>query len=226
MNLLATLLIIAGSGVLAMIALNLINILQAGSKKPDGRTMAQILGVDPEDATYNDVEKLSRSEKMQLFYAAPAPDFTSLNGEYSARLLSGGILGGSSAYFTHHIFPTGRLTLRTRWIGKGFKSEGESTGTGYNIFTDNTGGSSKILRIRKIKTYLAPTRIGKTGKPSFHIDYSELNSGAVHSMRDEVRQINQNLFIGAGYMGLGGGPSNPAPFALIGPPKPWEGADQ
>ena len=44
-------------------------------------------------------------------------------------------------------------------------------------------------------------------------------------MRDEIRQINDNLFIGAGYMGLGGGPINPAPFALIGPPKPWVGPD-
>ena len=80
-----------------MIALNIINIFQAGSKKPDGRTMAQILGLDPEDATYEDVERLSRREKMQLFYAAPPPDFNSLNGEYSAKLLSGGVLGGSSA---------------------------------------------------------------------------------------------------------------------------------
>lgn len=226
MNFLATLFYIAVTGILAMIALNLINILQAGSKKPDGRTMDQILGVDPEDAAYDDVEKLSRKEKMQLFYAAPAPDYNSLNGEYSARLLSGGVLGGSSAYFTHHIFPTGRLTLKTKWIGKGFKSEGKNTGTGYNIFTDNAGGTSKTLRIRKIKTYMAPTRIGKTEKLSFQIDYSEFNSGVIHSMRDEVRQINKNLFICAGYMGLGGGPVNPAPFALIGPPEPWKGADK
>jgi hypothetical protein len=45
-------------------------------------------------------------------------------------------------------------------------------------------------------------------------------------MRDEIRQINDTLFIGAGYMGLGGGPINPAPFALIGPPKPWVGPDR
>ena len=226
MNFLTTLFIIAIIGVLTMIALNIINILQAGSKKPDGRTMGEILGLDPVDATYDDVEKLSRSEKMQLFYAASVPDFTSLNGEYSARLLSGGVLGGSSAYFTHHIFPTGRLTFKTRWIGKGFKSEGENQGTGYNIFEDTSGGKSRTLRIRKIKTTMGPTRIGKTGKRSFQIDYSEFNSGAVHSMRDEVRQINKNLFIGVGYMGLGGGPANPAPFALIGPPEPWKGPDK
>jgi hypothetical protein len=226
MNLIVIFFYIVVIGILVMIALNITNIIQAGSRKPDGRTMAQILGVDPNDATYDDIEKLSRKEKMQLFYTAPAPDFNSLNGEYSARLLSGGVLGGSSAYFTHHIFPTGKLTLKTRWIGKAFKSEGKNEGTGYNIFTDPAGGKIKTLRIRKIKTTMAPTRIGKNGKLSFQIDYSDFNKGMIHSMRDEIRQINKSLFIGAGYMGLGGGPLNPAPFALIGPPEPWKGADE
>jgi len=226
MNVLIILFYIVVIGILGMVTLNIINILQAGSRKPDGRTMAEILGIDPKDADYDDVEKLSRKEKMQLFYAAPAPDFNSMNGEYSAKLLSGGVLGGSSAFFTHFIFPTGRLTLNTRWIGKGFKKEEKTNGTGYNIFSDTTGGSSKILRLRKMKTYMAPTRIGKTGEPSFLIDYTDFNKGVVHSMRDEVRQVNPNLFICAGYMGIGGGPMNPAPFVLIGPPKPWQGADQ
>ncbi|MEZ4551956.1 MAG: hypothetical protein R2874_16220 [Desulfobacterales bacterium] len=67
--------------------------------------MAEILGVDPETATYDDVEKLSRRTKCS-FYAAHTPDVSEINGEYDARLLSGGILGPSSALFTHHVcFP-------------------------------------------------------------------------------------------------------------------------
>jgi hypothetical protein len=67
------------------------------------------------------------------------------------------------------------------------------------------------------------SKVGKDGKLSFLVDYSADNTGTIHSMRDEIRQINDNLFIGAGYMALGGGPINPAPFALMGPPKPWVG---
>jgi hypothetical protein len=53
---------------------------------------------------FENVNKLSRKDKMQLFYAASTPALDSLQGEYHAQLLSGGILGPSSAYFTHHIF--------------------------------------------------------------------------------------------------------------------------
>ena len=83
--------------------------------------MAEILGVDPETATYDDVEKLSRKDKMQLFYAAHTPDVSEINGEYDARLLSGGILGPSSALFTHHMFPTGRVTPNTAGLARDLK---------------------------------------------------------------------------------------------------------
>ena len=77
-----------------------------------------------------------------------------------------------------------------------------------------------------MKTGVGPTKLGKDGKFSFKIDYRMFNSGSVKSMRDELRRINENLYIGAGYMGLGGGSINPAPFALIGPPTPFKGADK
>lgn len=210
-----------------MLLVNLINIAQAGSKRPDGRSMAQILGVDPENATFEDIEKLSRKDSMQLFYAANAPDHPKLQGEYQARLLSGGILGGASAFFTHHIFPTGKFTRFTRWDGKAFASDAENKGHGYNIFKEKLPrGPEKILRLRPMRTSIASSKVGKDGKPSFFLDYHWDNKGTVHSMRDEIRQINPELYIGAGYMGLGGGPINPAPFVLIGPPTSWVGSDK
>jgi len=227
MKILRNILICFGILIIVMVILNGINILQAGSKEPDGRTMAQILGVDPKAATFDDVEKLSRKDKMQLFYAALAPDFKKLNGEYEARLLTGGILGKSSALFTHHVFPTGLPKLNARWVGKAFSANETDAGTGYNIFTEtNADGTVSTPRIRTMRTSMDRSKVGKDGKLSFLVDYSFDNTGTIHSMRDEIRQINDNLFIGAGYMALGGGPINPAPFALIGPPKPWVGPDR
>jgi hypothetical protein len=225
MALFTNFLIVISASIFTMLILNIINILQAGSRKPDGRSMQKILGTNPEQATYDDIEKLSRKEKMQLFYAAKTPDFDSLNGEYQAKLLSGGILDKLSAYFTHHVFPTGKLSFKTEWIGKGFQCNGGNTGTGYNLFVERTGTSINTRRIRKISTSMGPTKVGRGNKFSLQIDYSKSNSGLIHSMRDEIRQINEHLYIGTGYMGLGGGPYNPAPFVLIGPPKPWMGAD-
>ncbi len=213
--------------VISLIVLNGINILQAGSRKPDGRTMAGILGVEPAVAVFDDVEKLSRKDKMQLFYAAETPEMTALNGEYEAKLLSGGVLGPSSALFTHHVFPTGRITLGTIWAGKAFMANGGPTGKGYNIFQQKKpDGTFRTLRTRPMKTSLAVSKVGKDGKLSFQVDYRTDNTGMIHSMRDEIRRVNDTLFIGAGYMALGGGSMNPAPFALIGPPKPWVGPDK
>jgi hypothetical protein len=45
-------------------------------------------------------------------------------------------------------------------------------------------------------------------------------------MRDEVRKINDNLYICMGHMGIGGGAINPTPFVLLGPPTPWVGLEQ
>jgi len=48
--------------------------------------------VDSEKATFDDIEKLNRADTMQLYYAADAPDFGSMKGEYEGRLLSGACL--------------------------------------------------------------------------------------------------------------------------------------
>jgi hypothetical protein len=216
--------ILAGAAAFSNLALTAVNILQAGPRKPDGRTMGEILGKDPAQAFVEDVKRLSRSETMQLFYAAETPDFRSMQGEYQAEVLKGGVLGPASIYFTHHIFPTGNITLDTHWEGKAFLPAEKTSGYGYNLFSAGpTSGQRQVLRTRKFRTWIGPTTIGKDEKDSFHLDYSTFNTGLIHSMHDEVRQINEHLFICAGYMALGGGPINPAPFVLIGPPSAWVG---
>jgi len=84
-----------GIGILVIVLLVavVINILQNGTGGWDGRSVEKILGVPPQQATVADIEKLSKSEVMQLFYAAPPPEFTSVNGEYKAKILQVGIMG-------------------------------------------------------------------------------------------------------------------------------------
>jgi len=214
---------VAGGALALNVALFVVNIIQAGKHTPDGRSMAEILGTDPDQATWEDVEKLNRRDTMQLFYAAKAPTFDEMSGEYGAKVLSGGVLGGSTAYFTHHVFPTGTLTPGTEWRGKAFMTGGKNEGWGYNLFLDKKTG--KVMRTHKMLTSIGPTTIAKDMSGSMHLDYGPHNSGVVHSMHDEVRQVNENLFICAGYMGFSGGPLNPGPFVLIGPPEEWVGMD-
>jgi hypothetical protein len=204
--------------VVVQLALTGINILQKGGPYK-GQTMEQILGVDPVKATAKDIEKLDKAALFQLYYAAPAPKHSDVNGEYSAKTLPVGILATSADFYTHNFFGPGR------WAGKAFFPFEQDKGSGYNIFVSKgKDGKEVISRVRKMNTYIGKSLID--GKDSFHLDYSPFNSGTVHSMHDELRRINDNILLGMGYMALGGGSINPAPFLVIGPATKWVGPDK
>ena len=214
MKALKNILIVVGVLILLAVVVTGINIIQKGGKY-DGRSMEKILGVLPEKATIDDVKKLSKADVFQLYHAASAPSFQDFNGEYTAATVDVGIMATSAGYYTHHFFGPGH------WEGKAFNPLEKDKGYGYNIFKDAAG---KIYRTRKMDTRIGPSDYD--GKPSFKLNYSAYNSGTVNSMRDELRKINNNLFIGLGYMAIGGGSINPAPFVLMGPAKEWVGVDK
>ncbi len=195
-----------------------INIMQKGGSSWEGRSIDDILGVSATEARLDDVRKLSKADVFQLFYAAPPPTFSEMKGEYSAVTLDVGILAFAADFFTHHFFGPGY------WEGKAFYPFEEEQGWGYNLFseTDNRG-NKRLIRTRRMNTWVGPSTIDDG--VSFHLDYSPYNTGLVHSMHDEIRKINDRLFIGLGYMGVGGGAINPAPFILYGAPQPWTGID-
>jgi len=177
------------------------------------------LGVPAHKATINDIRKLSKAEVFQLFYASPAPALADLKGEYKAFTLPVGIMASSADFYTHHFFGPGR------WEGKAFTTLEKDKAWGYNIFSKKDKDGKVVLsRTRKMNTYIGASTIDD--KLSYHLDYSPYNSGTVHSMHDELRRINDNLYIGMGHMALGGGSINPAPFVVVGPPEKWVGADK
>lgn len=188
-----------------------INIIQKGGKY-DGRSIEQILGKPPEIANVEDIKRLSKSEIMQLFYAASPPEFTSMNGEYKAQTLSVGIMSPVVDYFTHHFFGPGR------WEGKAFFPKEKNKGWGYNMFSLKDGKNGiTLVRTRKMETWITKSEIDD--KDSFHLVYRAYNGGLVKSMHDEIRKINNTLYMGMGYMAAGGGSINPAPFILYGMPS-------
>ncbi len=204
MKALKNILIVVGVLILVSIVVTGINIVQKGGKY-DGRSMEKILGVPPEKATIDDIKKLSKADVFQLYYAASAPSFQDFNGEYIAATVDVGIMATSAGYYTHHFFGPGR------WEGKAFYPFEKNKGYGYNIFKDAAG---KIYRTRKMDTEIGLS--DHDGKPAFKLNYGAYNSGTVHSMRDELRKINDNLFIGLGYMALGGGIDQSGPVCADG----------
>jgi hypothetical protein len=211
-------LIVLGAIIALSVSITGINILQNGVGGWNGKTMDDILKMEAAEATPKTIMALSKSEVMQLFYAAPAPAFQSMKGEYKTALLPQGIMAAASGYFTHHFFGPGR------WEGKAFFPFEADRGWGYNIFS-STDKAGKIIRhrTRKMDTWVGTSEIDS--KDSFHLVYKAYNGGLVNSMHDEVRKINDRLFLCMGYMAAGGGSINPAPFLIIEKPTPWVGPD-
>jgi cholesterol oxidase len=165
-------LMIAASLIFISIALTGINILQKGGDY-DGRSIEQILGKPADQAIVKDILQLSKPEIMQLFYAAPAPDFSSLTGEYKAKTLAVGIMAPAADFFTHHFFGPGH------WEGKAFLPLAKNKGWGYNLFSvSDQNGRLHIARERKMDTFVGKSEID--GKDSFHLLYEAYNDGMVH----------------------------------------------
>jgi len=198
--------------ILGTFLLVFINILQKGPSRKDGRSMEAILGMPADQAGPEDLKKLGKADLMQLFYAAATPDFNEIKGEYRGEIVPVGVTAFVADYFINHLFGSGR------WVGKGFNPVEPAAGWGYNLFAPKEHtGEEKINRMRKMDTSIGPSRF--TEGDSFHLNYSAHNKGNVGTMRDEIRKINDQLFLGLGYMALGGGSINPALFMLQGPPK-------
>lgn len=209
--------------VAVVIGLNLVlvvvNILQNGLGDRDGVTIESVMGKSPNDIVAEDLSQLSKEELMDLFWAAEAPEFSRLNGEYKAKVMSVGVLSPATSFITHHLFGPGK------WVGKAFHPTQPDKGWGYNLFSaEDANGNHVIKRTRKMDTWMGISEID--GRESYHLVYQAHNSGIVESMHDEVRRVNDQLYICMGYMGIGGGSINPAPFILYDKPTDWIGLDE
>lgn len=206
--------VLACAGVF-MVALLGINVLQARGEY-QGESVSSILGKDPAQATLEDCMRLPKKQYLQLFYAADSPTINDLKGEYSAVVHSGGILAPVSTFYMDHFFGPGK------WVGKAFEAIDGQKGQGYNLFEKKSdNGRTIMLRARKIDTYVGKSNYDD--KMSYHLDYSANNTGMIHSMHDELRKINDRLFVGLGALDATGGKSNPVGFVIHGAPREWVG---
>lgn len=194
--------------------LTAVNVAQNYVGAGPGTTLDEILQKPADAASVDDLIGLNKARLRRLFAAARPPTPGALVGEYRARLLAGGVMGPASRLYTHKAFGPGT------WVGKGFPPPGEPP-VGYNLFATAAAGTA---RVRRMALTLGPSQI--VSGDAMLVDYKPFNGGTVATMRDEIRQINAGLFIGMGYMAIGGGSINPAPFALAGPATPWQGADE
>jgi hypothetical protein len=81
----------------------------------------------------------------------------------------------------------------------------------------------RLVRIMLNKTSMVSSVFD--GRPSFQLSYREYNTFYTNTMTDEVRKVNDRLYLGIGRLTLTLGKYNPMPFVLMGPPDPWVGPE-
>jgi len=141
-----------------------------------------------------------------------------MKGEYQARLIPVGVLAFANIFYAHHLMGP------AHWEGKAFFPFGDKKAWGYNIFRSGRGSKSRTVRTMKMDTFIGRSRFDE--KDSFHLVYEAYNRGRNHSMRDEIRRINDKLFIAVGCLKWNLDTLNPSPFILLGEPEPWVGPDE
>ncbi len=155
---------------------------------------------------------------MELFKALPAPAFTEMHGEYRANLTDhGSLLKNLQAQFVMQT-----SFFDGVWLCKSFEPLSETEGHGYNSFRK----SGRIVRKYPMKTAIVSSRFD--GKPVFQLDYTAYKSllGFIN-MVDEIRKINDNLYLGVGTWGFTKKERmKPLPFTLSGPADQFVSTDK
>jgi len=197
---------------------------------------------DLKDIRYEDLMKLNRKQIMELFSLLDAPSMSEMRGEYRAALLDSG--------YVINIF-LAKLYLHFTWGDwqhKAFEPLGKTHGHGYNTFVttqsklyENYFAAVFMKMLSIVRSLFRPNNpqslarimLNKTsivssvfdGRPSFQLSYRDYNTFYTNTMTDEVRKVNDKLFLGIGRLTVTFGKFNPMPFMMIGPPDPWIGPD-
>lgn len=172
----------------------IINILQNGRFVKDPEMLPEIrelAGKDPGEMTVDDLRSLNKSTLAKIFQRA-APELP--DGDFLAENSSAGILSFIVQLFTDRYFGPGK------WVGKSFRND-----HGFNIFGNDTYE-------RKFEMNIKQSRYDC--KDSLHLIYRPFNKKSfwVGSMHDEIRKINEKLYIGMGTTAWGFGKINPSFF--------------
>ena len=166
--------------------------------------------------TLERVLQLSRDDIVALWSAAPAPEFTEMNGHYMGLVPNA---GDEERRASTDAFMFDEHSERGYWLGKAYRPTTATTGEGYNRWRFPGG---KVVRNLRFGTEDGVSLID--GKPAFLMYYGAYNEGS--TLIDEIRKLADYVYLGMGTTETeDGGRSEPGHFVLIGPTDEWVGVD-
>jgi hypothetical protein len=169
------------------------------------------------DWTIDDLRALKQDQLIEIFRKLPCPTMQEMEGEFKGYLLDTGKFWLIKKPLSH--FALNSSLNQGKWLGKGFMPISESEGQGYNSY-EKFGKTRHVFPMK--------TKIGKSildGNDDFELDYTAYHSGAGFvNMIDEVRKVNDDLYLGIGFWGWFKRQRRiPFFFALAGPRTPYAG---
>jgi len=170
--------------------------------------------------TVEQLKALRQEELMELYLTLPCPTMREMEGEFKGHLLDTGkfwFIKKPLAYFALK-----SPLNKGRWLGKGFEAISENEGQGYNSY-ERFG---RVRHVFPMKTRIAASVFD--GKDCCELDYTAYRSGAGFiNMIDEVRKVNDDLYLGIGTWGYFKRQRRiPFFFSLSGPRAPYVGVDR
>jgi hypothetical protein len=151
---------------------------------------------------------------MNLFKSLEAPAPGEVAGEYAGI----DYLGQSEETFAAALERV-KAGNGTFWLGKGIPGEEGDGASGYNRLRTPDG---TVLRRDRFGVHRGTSPID--GKETLMLKYSDFDNAAGSiGFLDEVRKVNDNLYLCTGTPEEGSG--TPGFFFLAGPPAPFHGVD-
>ncbi len=162
--------------------------------------------------TLDRLNSLSIPEIEKLYRTLEAPSIEEMRGEYR-----GGYIGAGHI-ITDLIWKSVAWNpLMGIWQGKAFEPVSRTEGRGFNV----TRRSGRTVRKWPMRTTMSASFID--GGAVFLLDYPFYSSLAgLAKMTDEIRKINEKLYLGIGHWKLGVFPLASVWFTLEGPVKKFD----
>lgn len=158
------------------------------------RDQRELQAEDIGEWTIDDLLALKQDQLLELFGRLPCPTIQEMEGEFRGYLLDTGRFWIIKKPLAH--FALNSSLNQGKWLGKGFTPISQSEGRGYNSY-QKSGKTRYVFPMN--------TMIGKSildGKDDFELDYTAYHSGAGFvNMIDEVRKVNDELYLGIGFWG-------------------------
>jgi hypothetical protein len=164
--------------------------------------------------SFEKILKLTRQQVIDMWSSAPPVPVGELDGEYIGIAPNAGDASAQADIASRLYNENGPLGY---WLGKTYKAAdaAQTKSEGYNRWRH---GSSNVMPAMRFGTEPGMSLIDQ--KPAFMMFYSAFTPS--NTLTDELRKVDDHVYIGLATMRSGSGRTSPDHFVLVGPAGPWK----